>query len=83
MVFYLPRSPKPNVWLSDHDEDKINEGFWLRKLKNEQRSVKEVGKMLCPDQNNPSLQEWQRVCKMEKRWGDGFVRLGNWLRGKA
>jgi len=47
----LAQSLKPNVWLGAHDEDKINKGFWVRKLKNEQRSVEEVGKMLCPDQN--------------------------------
>jgi hypothetical protein len=65
---YLPHSLKSNVWLSSHDEDKINKGFWVRKFKNERRSVKEVGKMLCPDQNSRRSRSGSE-CARSKRDG--------------
>ncbi len=46
----LARYLKPEVWLSVHDEDKDSQGLAGKKLINVQRSVKEVGMLLCPDQ---------------------------------
>ena len=46
----LARYLKPEVWLGAHDEDKDNQGLAASRLINIQRSVEEVGKLLCPDQ---------------------------------